>query len=142
MTTVGQKLHDDHQALEGDFEDLLNRVHVDDTCIIEECWDRFEKRLRDHMRFEEEKLLPAYARERPEIAMWIREDHEKIEQALDEIGLEIQLHQLREEKARAFVALLREHAAREARSIYGWTGATAEIDDEHWHPTSSGPSIA
>jgi hypothetical protein len=65
-------------------------------------------------------MLPALARDQPEAAAALRRDHETIRAGLAELGVELEIHVLREETVQRFVGALRAHAAREDELLYGW----------------------
>ena len=50
--------------------------------------------------------------------------------ALAETGIAIELHTLREETITEFLALLREHAAREEKLRYPWSSASEAVKCE------------
>ena len=138
-TTI--RLKDEHQRIEALCADLLNRVHAGDPAIIDDGFRGVDRLLREHLAFEEEEVLPALARVHPEIAQWVRADHDRIRDGLDEVGVAIQCHLLREDHARDVVALVTEHIAHEERTLLPWVEAH-EGGPDPWRPPSSGPPVA
>ena len=120
MTTIRDAFHQDHQRLDGLFEDLLNRVHAGDAAAIREAWTAFEHGLLTHMEAEERDMIPIFRRHDPVEAAAIVEDHAKIRSLLAELGVKLEIHTLREEKVEGLVAFLRAHAAREDAALYLW----------------------
>ncbi len=64
----------------------------------------------------------------PDAVDQVLRDHEAIRAALDELGLQVELHTLRKETVDAFLALLRAHAAREDATLY--RAADEALDDD------------
>jgi hemerythrin-like domain-containing protein len=119
----------DHRRLDALFEELLNRVHVDDREAIQTAWNEFEVGLLAHMEVEEHCMIPLLERETPTEAVEILAEHAQIRKMLAEIGVGLQIHIVREETVERFVAFLRNHAAREDAMFYRW----AEVSfDEVW----------
>jgi len=110
----------DHQRLDGVFEALLNRVHVNDTQAAQATWTEFDRGLTAHIEAEEASLLPLFEQCDPGEAAVIRGEHAKIKSLLAELGVLLDLHALREDKVAEFVSFLRAHAAREERVLYQW----------------------
>lgn len=142
MTNLGERLMAEHQHLDELFEDLVNRVHTGDCAIMSECWREFEDALVAHMAFEERRLLVDFAEHHPAEAAWVRADHVRIRALLDELGVELQIHLLSDQRAADFIAMLRSHAEREAALLYRWATTHRPGAADHWQPTSAGPSVA
>ena len=100
---AGQLLLSDHQRLDELFARLLDDVHCGDWTVCQATWSRFERELLQHLESEETFLLPRFEREYPE-----------------DMGIQVELHALREQHARHFVESLRGHAAREELLLYRW----------------------
>jgi hemerythrin-like domain-containing protein len=111
---------DDHRRLERLFEALVACAQQGDPLALRARWSQFEGDLLRHLAEEEATMLPAFARQRPEEARRIREEHEDIRRAVLELGIDLDLHLLRESTVREFVDRLREHARREDASLYRW----------------------
>ncbi len=118
MTTLGQRLAHEHHDLNRLYEDLANRVHCGDTATIDAAWGPLETRLRAHLDFEEQELLPLFREVAPMTAQEILGEHVQIRRALSEIGVAIELHAIREESMAEFLTLLRAHGEREEATLY------------------------
>ena len=121
MKDVKQQLLADHAELESLLVQLGQSVDSNDVpadlCI---CWAHFEARLRDHLDTEERSLFPVFgARHREEIES-LRAQHQQIRRTLAELGIAAELHTIRKPAVDELIALLREHAALEDRSMYDW----------------------
>lgn len=134
-----EQLRQDHAQLEQRFEDLIKRSTLGDWRDCDAVWSAFSDQLAEHMRHEEEELLPAYADSSPEagaVAQKLREEHTSIRHLLDSIGLDIQLHAIRAASIRRMVAMLREHAEQESRTLYLWLVAHAKTSRAAADPPS------
>lgn len=121
MTMLGGRLIQEHQALDTLFEEVANRVHCGDTVALDESWTALEARLLAHFDYEESHLLPRFEALDPAEALRIKEEHRLVRRALQETGLAIELHTVREEDIEEFLTLLRAHAAREEKLLYPWS---------------------
>jgi len=117
---AGQLLLSDHQRLDELFARLLDDVHCGDWTVCQATWNRFERELLQHLESEETFLLPRFEREYPEETAVLRVEHESIRRLLADMGIQVELHALREQHARHFVESLRGHAAREELLLYRW----------------------
>jgi hypothetical protein len=61
-----------------------------------------------------------FERQYPEETAVLREEHASIRRLLADLGIQLELHALREQNARYFVESLRGHAAREELLLYRW----------------------
>jgi hypothetical protein len=61
-----------------------------------------------------------FEREYPEETAGLREEHVRIRRLLADLGIQVELHALREQPARHFVESLRGHAGREELLLYRW----------------------
>ena len=73
-----------------------------------------------HLAEEEQSVLPAFARDSPEEARILMEDHAKIRSSLADLDVGVDLHLLRVDAVRLFMATLRAHATREDQGLYRW----------------------
>lgn len=133
MTTLGERLLADHERMEELFEELIANVHCGEMAVMTEAWTKFERALLAHMDFEERLLLRDFAARHPTEARAIHEEHEAIRTELDLLWVELQLHLMRETRARDFVRRLQEHAERETRLLYPWASARHAAAHEHLH---------
>jgi hypothetical protein len=108
-----------HQALGDLYDQLLEAMEVD-APNLRELWSQLDRGLISHMEAEERFVLPAFARvDREEAVMLIRE-HGQIRALLFELGVAIDLHELRYERSCDLVDLLRAHGGREDKLLYRW----------------------
>ena len=115
---------DFHQQMEQAFQLLMTGVTCEDPIILRARWGAFEQQLLRHFE-EEERELARFAREHPDEARAIREQHEQLRTAMIELGVMLDLHLMRAELVNEFLDRLRAHAAEENRVLYPWLrGAT------------------
>ena len=127
MTTLGQRLTQEHRSLEALYDLVANRVHCGDTALLDASWTELETRLRAHLAYEEQHLFARFEQvDRVETAR-LRDEHAAVRRALAEIGVAIELHTVREETIEAFIAMLRAHGAREEALLYPWASAVAGV---------------
>jgi iron-sulfur cluster repair protein YtfE (RIC family) len=129
MSTLGTHLREDHERLATVAEELLNRVHTDDLGVMEEGWAKFEAELLEHLAFEEEQLLPRFEGTHAAEAAWIRQDHARLRAAIAQMGVDLELHNLREERVQAFIDGLRAHSKQEEKIFYPWADAHVEAPE-------------
>jgi hemerythrin-like domain-containing protein len=127
--TITQALPEHHRRLERIFDALVAQAYEGDPIALRSEWDGFERELLRHMELEEKELLPTFAREQRAGADRLRAEHAQIRAALIEMAISLDLHALRADAVRDFVALLKEHARREDRLFYPWA---------HQHPPAQG----
>jgi hemerythrin superfamily protein len=133
-------LDDHHRRLERVCTDLLSRTYADDPRALCACWRQFETELLDHMRAEEDVILPAYEQVAPTEALAIRADHARIRDLVQRLGVEVDLHQIRLHTVRELLAALQAHADREDAAMYPWAEgqlptsrlAVLRARIEHW----------
>jgi iron-sulfur cluster repair protein YtfE (RIC family) len=114
------KLTAEHRHVEELLEQMRSAVQVDDPRALCEAWTGFERELTEHMRFEEEVLLPRFAEVEPFEARALRSEHDDLRRLIDELGVRTDLHALRAEVADQLFARLRAHARREDAILYPW----------------------
>ncbi|MBK8172394.1 MAG: hemerythrin domain-containing protein [Sandaracinaceae bacterium] len=115
-----EALSSEHRELEKKMQFILDCVQRGDAEDMRESWAAFADTLREHLDEEERDMLPVFEQLNPALALHIRADHAKIRAGLDERAIEIELHTVRANKTAEFIALLREHAAREDGTLYAW----------------------
>ena len=120
MTRLGDRLRTEHRALDAHFRDIADHVRAGDPIALDAAWTQLEGALVAHMAFEERHLLPLFERHDADEAAQLRGEHAQIRRRLDELGVAIELHTLREATAEEFLATLRAHAAREDALFYAW----------------------
>jgi hemerythrin superfamily protein len=120
-----------HLRLERLFDTLVTQAAEGDPVRVREQWGQFEHDLLQHMQEEETAMLPAFARYHPEEAARFRKEHDDIRRRLLELGIDLDLHQLRESTVREFVDQLRDHARREEALLYPWEQAEPHTWPRH-----------
>ena len=109
-----------HEALEAACLALLGQVYADDPHALVATWREIEAELIDHMSVEESTMLPRFAAANPEAAATIREQHARLLELMNRVGLEVQLRGLRAESMQSLVTALRAHAVYESLTLYCW----------------------
>ncbi len=117
-----------HRSLHRAGEDLMGRAHEDDRFSLVAEYRTFEHQILEHMRAEEDVILPAFAEVDPVEAAAIREGHDAIRKQLEQTALEVELHCVRIETIASLLATLDDHAKREDRTMYPW--AQVHLSDE------------
>jgi hemerythrin-like domain-containing protein len=124
-----EKLTAEHRHIEELLEQTKSAVQVDHPRALCEAWTSFERELTEHMRFEEEVLLPRFAEVDPAEAHALRVEHDELRRLIGELGIRTDLHALRADVADELFARLRAHAQREDASLYPWAAQyLAEAD--------------
>lgn len=114
---------EDHDALEATLADLAIRAHGGDWKDLDEVWSDFAMDLEQHLTFEERELLPAFAALGPDakrVAKELKDEHKEIRRLCEDLGIRIQLHEVRAAAIDEFVTLLRSHADKEDQTLYPW----------------------
>lgn len=117
---LASALQADHQALEVTFEHVLTTLRGGDPEAVRQAWLAMEADVNAHLKAEEELILPGFEKTHASEAAHIRHDHAAIRAALEQLGVELDLHQLRMETADEFIRTLRRHAEREDVAFYRW----------------------
>jgi iron-sulfur cluster repair protein YtfE (RIC family) len=135
-----RRLADDHRRLQQIFDDLCARARGGDWHDLDQVWDGFAADLEDHFTFEETMVFPAFAQRgahcRRVVSVLVRE-HAEIRRLLEELGLQIQLHEIRAATVEALVDRLRAHAELEDLEVYPWADLHRPREDSSTrHPAS------
>jgi hypothetical protein len=112
-----------HQHVEKALRRLREEVFTGDPRQLCEYWRQFESELLQHLRDEEQYILPRFADENPAEAHVILADHAEIRRLLSELGVSVDLHLLRAPIADQLLARLHEHARREDSCMYPWAAS-------------------
>jgi hemerythrin-like domain-containing protein len=118
--TLGTLLTRDHQRLDQVFTALLNALQADAREDVLRLWAAFDDGLSLHMALEEEHILPALRERDPVLADALSREHQTIRLMLAELGVAVDLHQIRAETVSDFIDQLRRHASREEALVYRW----------------------
>lgn len=110
----------DHEELDRLFEALLAALQADARGDARRLWATFEDGLCRHMELEEAQLLPLmHERDPREVDALLRE-HDEIRAMLAELGVGVDLHEIRVQTVSDFIDQLRRHAIREDAIAYRW----------------------
>jgi hemerythrin-like domain-containing protein len=125
-----------HQDLERQIGALLTKADGGDGHELQRQWSLFEGELLRHIELEEREVLPAFAQEDPKEASALRQEHARLRGEALALGIRADLHHLRAEAVRLFIADLRSHAAHEERVLYPW--AAARVPPDTWTAIARG----
>jgi len=117
---LDQRLDRDWTQLERALQDITRTFDTADYLVCVEAWDHFEDLVLSHMEFEECHMFPALHRDRPLQATLLADDHTRLLQELQRLGLGVDLHVTKAEDVRHFVHSLRQHTAREHKWLHDW----------------------
>jgi hemerythrin-like domain-containing protein len=118
--TIHDRFVADHDELEAVFTRLLAAFEAGNREAVATAWSEFDDRLSRHLDAEEHFILPQLSATNPRAARAILEEHRYIRSRLAELGFGVDLHIVRLETARGFVAELRAHAQHEDEVLYRW----------------------
>jgi hemerythrin-like domain-containing protein len=119
----------EHDRLDQLFEQLLGALRADAREDAMRLWTAFDEGLCEHMQFEEKVVLPALRTAEPREAAALAEEHEQIRAKLAELGVALDLHEVRAETVADFVEQLRRHARREDALAYQWAERHLDAED-------------
>jgi len=111
----------DHQELDHLFEALLDALQADARQEALQLWTAFDDGLCQHMALEEEELLPLLRRHDPQEVEALLREHDEIRAKLAELGVGVDLHEIRVQTVSDFIEQLRRHAQREDALAYRWS---------------------
>lgn len=118
----------DHERLNALFDELTNAAAAPvDKRTLCDVWRRLEGGLLAHLEAEETVLFPRFEAEHPGVVASLRFDHQRIRALLTQVGVDVELHVVREHTLDDLVKLLRRHAETEDRTLYHWA---EEIPEE------------
>ncbi|MCB9593992.1 MAG: hemerythrin domain-containing protein [Sandaracinaceae bacterium] len=113
--SLHQLLLDEHRKIEARMARLADAAEGADAPTLIREWTGFEAALRAHLDVEEAQLFGRVAADE---RAGLLAEHRALRDRLDELGLEVELHQVRRATIDAFLAALRAHAAREDGLLY------------------------
>lgn len=125
--TMLDTLRGTHEELARMADDVAESIREDDREIMHDDFAELERRLLDHMSWEEMYILPTYGKRQPAEAAEIRAEHAEFRARLGEIGIAIDLHTVRANNFEELAARIRDHADRE-EAMY--TSISNELGDE------------
>lgn len=128
---LGHVVDQHHREIEDACLALIAAGLANEPSEIAKQWASIERKLLDHMTAEEHLVLPAYQHADPGNAQALRDQHAGLREQVLEISIAIQLHTVRLEQLRQFVAALRAHATDEESSMYRWAERHVPEDLRH-----------
>lgn len=108
----------DHRELDQLFDALLEALQADAREDALRLWAAFDDGLCRHMALEEGHILPSLSEQEPAEVKALLEEHEQIRAKLHELGVGIDLHEIRVQTVSDFIEQLRRHASREDELAY------------------------
>ena len=117
---LDEALRANHLTLEKLAGKVLDSLHAGHRDQIRAAWGELENALLGHLEVEERFVLPAFALGFPREAARFRREHRELREALVELGIQLDLHELREDAAARFLRRLKDHAASEDSAFYVW----------------------
>lgn len=119
-------LRADHERLEELAESIIRTIVEGDREDVSSAVSALQASVGAHLDGEERELIPRYAEHDAAGAALLSKDHAAIRNALAELDVATDLHLVRADSMRAFLASLRAHAARENLGLYRWLASTLE----------------
>jgi hypothetical protein len=116
-------LSEHHEELEAACAALRTSAFAEDPLDVISRYRNLEHAVLEHVKIEEDLILPAYARHAPADAAVIRVAHEELRRQLYRLGIDAELRMLRLEAIDRLIATLREQAAYAALRMYPWAQA-------------------
>jgi hemerythrin-like domain-containing protein len=110
----------EHRELDQLFEALLNALQADARDDALRLGSAFDDGLCRHMALEEKHLLPLLQQQDAREVEELLKEHEDIRAKLAELGVGVDLHEIRVQTVSDFVEQLRRHARREDALAYRW----------------------
>jgi len=110
----------DHNALREIYARLLAAMMANAADDTRALWQELDRAVRSHMEAEERFVLPLFAHANHAEALALLRDHGQIRELLFELGIAVDLHLLRYDRAQELSSLLLVHAAREEKLLYLW----------------------
>lgn len=122
LTTSGlcAAMRFDHERLEIGARHLLECVLFGRADVVERAFSRFCREMLAHLEAEQQYMLPAFEREKPEAAKLVRDDHAAIRSLLATIAEQIARRTLAPDTVRKLIEALRVNGAREIADLYPW----------------------
>lgn len=141
------RLLDEHSFLERLLDEAIALADAKDWRRFELKWDAFGRAAEQHMQYEENLLLPAFARSgatAQKVAERLRADHASLRDELRFLDAETQLTDLFVEQLRYLTQALRVHKEHEESMMYPWLSSlpATEIGTESAHETAAAAASA
>jgi hypothetical protein len=113
-------LPDHHCKIEAACEALRACTYADEPHDLVVRYRSFEREVLEHLKAEEDSILPEYEKYAPVDAAMVSAAHDDLRRQLFRIGVDVELHCVRAEALEHLVQTLRSHAAHEDRGMYPW----------------------
>lgn len=119
-------LRGDHEVFTELAAQILQTVEEGDREDVAQAVSALEASILSHLDGEERELLPRFAKENPEEAAALLEEHAIIRKRLTELDISADLHLVRADSLRLLLDALLAHAKREDAGMYRWAESQAE----------------
>ncbi len=116
-----------HQHLDQLFHRVLDALQAG-APEARELWTEIDHGLLAHMEAEERFVIPAFARIDRDKAIALIREHGLIRELLLELGIAVDLHCIRFDRARELGEILRVHVQREQDLLYRWSDERLEAN--------------
>ena len=120
MDDLRRSLSSEHHAIEAALERAAQALREDDRASRESAWLALDERLRAHMTFEEQHVLPELERLDPHEAHALAAEHCHIRASLCELDIDMELSSGCESMLADLSKQLHAHIARENTLLYRW----------------------
>lgn len=130
MRALHARLRQEHAELDTALAQLIQAFETGDQAIARDAFRAFDQRLSQHLRIEDELLLPDFAHVDRAEAELIASDHRTIRAKADELAVGTDLHVARVPAVRELAELLRRHAKREDEMLYRWVEESLAAEEE------------
>lgn len=134
------RLLDEHSFLERLLDEAIGLAEAKDWSGFELKWDALLRAAEEHMRYEENLLLPAFARSgatAQKVAERLRADHASLREELHFLDGETQLPDLFVEQLHYLAQSLRTHKEHEERMLYPWLASLTATEISNEEPAAS-----
>lgn len=130
MRALHARLRQEHAELDAALDQLIQAFETGDQVIARTAFRAFDRRLSQHLRIEDDLLLPDFANVDRVEAELLASEHRTIRAKADELAIGGDLHAARLPVLRELVDLLRSHAKREDAMLYRWVEESLAADEE------------
>ncbi|MFO0685363.1 MAG: hemerythrin domain-containing protein [Sandaracinus sp.] len=109
---------EEHARLRALLEQVLDAFDTNNPAWAASSYAELERTLSEHLATEEEHVFPLLSERAPRELEALQTEHAEIRKRLAALGVAVDLHAVRADAIHEFVALLRDHAAREDALAY------------------------
>ncbi|MBI5536650.1 MAG: hemerythrin domain-containing protein [Deltaproteobacteria bacterium] len=129
--TLKKLLSDDHVEIRKLLGEFLQAVHGNNWASADAIFTNLEQLITRHIVFEEKDVFPVFA-DHPELSPGLPlnemiAQHDVIRKALDDTGIALQLHQIREAPMQQLADSIDKHATAED----AWAAAALDVVHSH-----------